>query len=339
MLDAALGNLLSAPVLAFLLGVTAAALRSDLKLPDALSQALSIYLLLAIGLKGGIALRDAAGPEVLVAVAVALALGLLIPLLAHVTLRLITPLGGVDRGAIAAHYGSTSLVTFTAALVFLEGRGFDYPEYAVALLVLLEIPGIIVGIMLARRHLRATADDGGPAQSGNPAQPDVPSSWLPTLRELLTGKSVILLVGGLAIGAALGERGFAPITTVFTDGFRGALVLFLLGLGIEAGHRLSTLRAGGLGLPVFAVTFPFVAGTLGVVAGSLVGMSVGAAVVLGILCASASYIAAPAAVRMSLPQANPTLSLAASIGITFPVNLILGIPAFLWMAQQLAPVV
>jgi hypothetical protein len=332
-------------VLAFLLGVTAAALRSDLKLPDALSQALSIYLLLAIGLKGGIALRDAAGPEVLVAVAVALALGLLIPLLAHVTLRLITPLGGVDRGAIAAHYGSTSLVTFTAALVFLEGRGFDYPEYAVALLVLLEIPGIIVGIMLARRHLRATADDDGPAQPGNaaqpggPAQPDGRSSWLPTLRELLTGKSVILLVGGLAIGAALGERGFAPITTVFTDGFRGALVLFLLGLGIEAGHRLSTLRAGGLGLPVFAVTFPFVAGTLGVVAGSLVGMSVGAAVVLGILCASASYIAAPAAVRMSLPQANPTLSLAASIGITFPVNLILGIPAFLWMAQQMAPVV
>lgn len=332
MLDAALGNLVSAPVLAFLLGVLAAALRSDLKLPESLSQALSIYLLLAIGLKGGIALRDAAGPEVLVAVAVALALGLIIPLLAHVALKLVTPLNGIDRGAIAAHYGSTSLVTFTAALVFLEGRGFDYPEYAVALLVLLEIPGIIVGILLARRHLRA-ADE--PALE----RPTGLGAWMPTLRELLTGKSVILLVGGLAIGWALGPQGFAPITTVFTDGFRGALVLFLLGLGIEAGHRLSTLRIGGLGLPIFAATFPFVAGALGVAAASLVGMSVGAAVVIGILSASASYIAAPAAVRMSLPQANPTLSLAASIGITFPVNLIIGIPAFLWMAQQLAPLV
>ncbi|MFI8593595.1 sodium-dependent bicarbonate transport family permease [Microbacterium sp. NPDC078428] len=317
--DAALTNLLSPPVLAFGLGVLAAAMKSDLKVPDAMMRALSIYLLLAIGLKGGVALRGETAAAVLGPVALSLALGVIIPAAAYGALRVVTRLSRVDRGAIAAHYGSTSLVTFTAALVFLDSAGIAYPGYAATLLAVLEVPGILIGILLARRHLAKTA------------------GWSPTLHEVLTGKSVLLLVGGLAIGLIAGPAGYAPIEPVFTDAFRGLLVLFLLALGLEVGHRLGTIREGGAGLIAFALVFPPAAGALGVAAAALIGMDVGGAVVLGILCASASYIAAPAAVRLALPDANTALSLTASIGITFPLNLVIGIPALTWLAQQLAP--
>lgn len=319
MLDSALTNLLSPPVLAFALGVLAATVKSDLRVPDAMMRALSLYLLLAIGLKGGVALRGETAAAVIGPVAAALALGIVIPAAAYGALRLMTQLNRVDRGAIAAHYGSTSLVTFTAALVFLESATIAVPGYAATLLAVLEIPGILVGILLARRHLAKTV------------------GWGATFHEVLTGKSVLLLVGGLAIGVIAGPTGYAPIAPVFTDGFRGVLVLFLLALGLEVGHRLGTIRDGGWGLVVFAVLFPLAAGGLGVATGSLIGMGVGGAAIFGVLCASASYIAAPAAVRIALPDANLALSLTASIGITFPINLALGIPLLTWFAQQLAP--
>lgn len=319
MIDAALTNLLNPPVLAFALGVLAAALKSDLRVPDGMMRALSIYLLLAIGLKGGVALRGETVGAVIGPVAAALALGVVIPAAAYGALRVMTRLGRLDRGAIAAHYGSTSLVTFTAALVFLDIATIPVPGYAATLLAVLEIPGILIGILLARRHLAKT------------------TGWGATLHEVLTGKSVLLLVGGLAIGMVVGPAGYAPIAPVFTDGFRGVLVLFLLALGLEVGQRLSTLRSGGPGLVVFALLFPLASGVLGVATGALIGMDVGGAAILGVLCASASYIAAPAAVRLALPDANVALSLTASIGITFPLNLTLGIPFLTWVAQQLAP--
>ncbi|MEY2848594.1 MAG: hypothetical protein RI885_1259 [Actinomycetota bacterium] len=317
MFDAALTNLLSPPVLAFGLGVFAAAIKSDLKVPDAIMRGLSIYLLLAIGLKGGVALRDETATAVLGPVALALALGVIIPAAAYGALTLATRLDRVNRGAIAAHYGSTSLVTFTAALVFLDGAGIAYPGYAATLLAVLEVPGILIGILLARRHLAKSA------------------GWGPTLHEVLTGKSVLLLLGGLLIGFIAGPAGYEPIAPVFTDGFRGVLVLFLLSLGLEVGNRLATLRDGGPGLIAFALVFPLAAGSLGVLSGTLIGMDVGGAVVLGILCGSASYIAAPAAVRLALPEANTALSLTASIGITFPLNLVAGIPFLTWLALSL----
>lgn len=318
MLDAAITNLLSPPVLAFALGLLAAVIRSDLRVPDAMMRALSIYLLLAIGLKGGVALRGETAGDVVAPVALALVLGIVVPAVAYGALRLMTPLERVDRGAIAAHYGSTSLVTFTAALVFLDNAGIATPGYSATLLAVLEIPGILVGILLARRHLARTA------------------GWGATLHEVLTGKSIVLLVGGLAIGLLVGADGYAPIAPVFTDAFRGLLVLFLLALGLEVGGRLATVREGGPGLLAFAMLFPLAAGALGVLAATAIGMGVGGAVVLGILCGSASYIAAPAAVRLALPDANAALSLTASIGVTFPVNLIVGIPFLTWVAQQVA---
>lgn len=317
-LTTAITNLLSAPVLAFALGLLVVAVRSDLRVPEAVSQGLSIYLLLAIGLKGGVAIRSTEVTTLVVPLVLAIGLGIVIPIAAFCVLRVLTPFDPVDRGAIAAHYGSTSLVTFTAALLALETAAITVPAYAATMLTIMEIPGIIVGLLLARRHS------------------DAHIPWAHTVHEIVTGKSVFLLVGGLALGAIIGEPGYATISPLFTDLFRGALVLFLLGLGIEAGTRLPALRHGAGGLIVFALIFPPAVGALAVTAGSLAGLDIGGAAILGVLCGSASYIAAPAAIRMSLPNANIAYPLTASLAVTFPFNLVVGIPLLVWLATELA---
>ncbi|MFM7597547.1 MAG: sodium-dependent bicarbonate transport family permease [Actinomycetota bacterium] len=312
-LSFALINLTSPPVLAFVLGLVAVALKTDLRLPDAVYQATSIYLLLAIGIKGGVALRESSPGEVAWPIVAALLLGIGIPIAAFALLRVLTPLGRIDRGAMAAHYGSTSLVTFTAALVFLEASAIAFEGYVVTLLTILEIPGIIVGLLLAQ-GLRG-------------------DSLGETLREVVFGRSVLLLIGGLVIGFATGPVGYARVEPFFGGIFIGVLTLFLLELGMLTGRQLSAVRQAGPGLVVFAVVFPLLAGAVGVIGGTLAGMSVGGAMVLGVLCASASYIAAPAAVRLALPEATPSITLVSSLGITFPFNLVVGIPVYLLMAQ------
>lgn len=319
-LNLGLTNLTSPPVLAFVLGLLAVALKADLRLPDAVYQATSMYLLLAIGLKGGVALRKAGLAEVIGPVLIALVLGVVIPLAAFFLLRVMTKLSAVDRGAMAAHYGSTSLVTFTAALVFLDAAGVSYEGYVATLLTVLEIPGIIVGLLLA-----------GSALSGG-------GSWGESLREVVTGKSVLLLAGGLLIGVITGEAGYARVEPFFGALFTGVLTLFLLEMGVLAGRRLGDVKRAGFGLLVFAIAFPLAAGSLGIVGGLLVGMSAGGSMVLGVLCASASYIAAPAAVRLALPTANPGITLTSSLGITFPFNLVIGIPIYWALAQSLSGV-
>lgn len=316
-LSIALGTLISPAVLAFLLGALAVAVRSDLRVPEALTSALSMYLLLAIGLKGGVALRSTELSTMVLPLAVGLAFGVLIPIVVFALLRLLTPYDSTHRGAIAAHYGSTSLVTFSAALTALNSAGVAAPGYAATLLTALEIPGILVGLALAQRHRGLR-------------------SWPATLHELLAGTSILLLSGGLAIGALIGEAGYAPISPVFTDGFKGVLVLFLLALGIQAAQRIGAVREGAAGLIVFAVVFPLVVIAAATGLGAALGFGVGGAVVLGVLCASASYIAAPAAVRLALPEVNLALPLTASLSITFPVNLVLGIPLSFVIAQAFA---
>lgn len=316
-LDLALANLLSPPVLAFVLGIVAVLIRSDLAVPETVTKVLSIYLLLAIGIKGGVAMRGESLGDLVVPLLVTLALGLLIPVLAFVALRWMTRLGPLDRGALAAHYGSTSLVTFTAALVFLETAAIAAPGYGATLLTVLEIPGIIVGLLLAARHTARRV------------------AWGTTLREVLAGTSIVLLAGGLLIGFASGPAGYERVEPFFGGVFPGVLAIFLLCLGLAVGKRLGSLRSAGAGVVVFALVFPLVVGSLGVITATAVGMGVGGAVVLGVLCASASYIAAPAAVRFALPDANLAISLAASIGVTFPFNLVVGIPLLAWLAGVL----
>jgi hypothetical protein len=315
---AALETVTSPAVLAFLLGVLAAALRSDVRLPDAVHTALSSYLLLAIGLKGGAGLRAAGVGEVAVPVLAAVALGVVTPLLAWGALRVLTRLGPVARAAVAAHYGSTSLVTFTAAVALLDAQDEPYEAYAATLLAVLEVPGILIGLLLAGGA--ATAVGAGRAEA---------------VREVLTGRSILLLTGGLAIGALSTPASYASVAPLFVALFPGALVLFLLDLGVLAGRRLRDVPAAGPGLVVVAVLVPVVNGALGVLVGTAVGLSPGGAALLGVLTGSASYIAAPAAVRLALPQANPAFYLTSSLGITFPFNLVLGIPLYLALARAL----
>jgi len=316
-LSNALGNLTSVSVLVFILGFIAARFKSDIRIPDPVYQIISVYLLFGIGLKGGVSLRHSTVTGLAKPVVATLILGCIIPALAFFLLKFIKSLSEIDRGAIAAHYGSTSLVTFTAALVFLDNAKIEYEGFATALLTIMEIPGIIIGIFLATRHLNRQL------------------SWSISLKEIVLGKTIILLVGGLVVGAISGDAGYARVEPFFVNLLPGILALFLMHLGYLAGQRIHVIKETGAGLFAFAILFPLISGSLGVVGGYLAGLSVGGATVLGVLSASASYIAAPAAVGIALPEANPSLSITSSLGITFPFNLTVGIPIFYTFAQVL----
>jgi hypothetical protein len=316
-LDLAIDNLTSVAVLVFAFGFLAARLKSDVRIPDAVYQVISVYLLLGIGLKGGHALHGTRFGEFLGPAAMTIGLGIVIPFLAFFALGFMKRIERVDRGSIAAHYGSTSLVTFSAALLFIESNGVKVEGYATALLTLLEIPGIIIGIYLGSR---ATDSD---------------VKWGKTLLEVFLGKTVLLLLGGIVIGFITSEAGFEKVKPFFIDLQGGILALFLLHLGYMAGTNLEQVRRIGFRLVIFGITFPIFAGSLGAIGGHFVGLSVGGTAILAVLCASSSYIAAPAAVGVALPRANLSLALTSSIGITFPFNLVFGIPLYLEIARFL----
>lgn len=316
--DLALSNLVSAGVLAFVFGFIAARVKSDVRVPEQIYQFLSIYLLFGIGLKGGHSLKSVSFDEVFVPAVTTVIAGAFIPVLAFISLRLIQALSVVDRGSIAAHYGSTSLVTFSAALLFLESNSIFVEGFAPALLTLMEIPGLIVGIYLGSRT------------------PGLKVKWSETLREVLLGKTVLLLFGGLFIGAVSSNEGYEKVSPFFIGLLSGFLVLFLLHLGYLAGFNFAEVRKVGKPLIVFGLLFPLIVGVIGVAVGGAIGLSAGGSTILGVLCASASYIAAPAAVGVALPKANAPLALMSSIGVTFPFNLIIGIPVYFKVAELLS---
>jgi hypothetical protein len=307
-------NLLSPMVLAFVLGLVAAGVKSDLRVPDAVYTGLSIYLLFAIGLKGGLALSQT-DPAVLALPAVAtLVLGAGIPFWSYLILRRLGRFDVANAAALAAHYGSVSAVTFGASQTFLDTLGLSYEGYLPTLVALLEVPGILVALALARR------------------QPGSGVGMAAAMRELLVSKSMVLLIGGLVIGALAGPAGVERVAPVFITPFQGVLVLFLLELGVIAGARLRDLRQVGPFLLGFGMLMPIVHALLGITLGRLAGMSVGGSMILGVLASSASYIAAPAAVRLALPEANPSYYLTAALVITFPFNLIIGLPLYYQVA-------
>lgn len=306
-------------ILAFALGALATVAGSDLRLPASAAAVLSYYLLFAIGLKGGVSLATASPADLVLPVLATLALGVITPVIAFVIARRALPVGRVDAGALAAHYGSVSAVTFASAVTLLDGTGVQVEGFAPALLAMLEVPGIIVALVLA-------AGLGSRGSSG----------WVTAVREALLGKSIMLLMGGLAIGVIAGPDGTAAVDPLFRDLFFGALTIFLLDLGVAAAQRCRGLLGIGPRLILFATAVPLVNGSIGVLLGTAAGLSVGGAAVLGVMAASASYIAAPAAVRVALPEANPAIYLTASLGITFPINLVIGIPLFHALASVLA---
>ena len=320
MSDALLANLLSPAVLFFALGLAAALVRSELKFPEPLYSALTIYLLVAIGFKGGVAIAEAGVARVWLPALAAIGLGAFIPLWTYPVLRWGGRLAPVDAAAIAAHYGSVSAVTFLAATNYLAAIGRSYESHAVALLAVMESPAILVGVVLGKRAA------GGPP---------VPLGLV--VREALFGRSIFLLLGALLVGALCGPTGMEKVGAFFVTPFQGVLALFLLEMGIVAGRRLEDLRRVGPFLLAFGVVVPALNAVLGVAVGKAAGLSPGGSMLLGVLAASASYIAAPAAVRLALPEANPTLSLTAALAITFPFNLTLGIPLCDVLARWLHP--
>lgn len=315
--SALLSNLLSPVVLAFALGVFARLVGSELRLPKDLYTSLSIYLLLALGLKGGVELSHASFDAIALPVAVTLLLGCMTPVTSYLVLRRLGRFSTVDAAAIAAHYGSVSAVTFIAAQAFVTSVGAAPEGFMPTLLTLLESPGINIALAI------------GVIKSGGQQR------LAESLHEIFTGRTMILLVGGMLIGFLMGESGWVAVAPFFDAGFKGALVLFLLEMGIVTADRIGDLRQVGRFLVAFGVLMPIVHGALAVVLGTWAGLSVGGTTVLAAMAASASYIAAPPAARMNLPAANPTYYLTAALAVTFPFNVTLGIPLYYEMARLL----
>jgi len=306
-LDLAIENLTSPPVLAFVLGALAVILRSDLRLPDPIHTWISTYLLLAIGLKGGQGLKESELSTLISPAVLTIAFGIAIPIVIFFVTTQLLRLSAPDAGSIAAHYGSVSVVTFTAAMIFAAEADFITEPFLTSLVAILEVPGIVVALVLV-----SMKSDG--------------IKWRSAVHEVLTGRSVLLLVGGLVIGAVSSANSFSRVEPFFVGMFSGLLTLFLLDMGATVATRFATSGKPPLRMAIFAVISPIVFGTTGVIAAHAIGMSIGGSAVFGIMAASASYIAAPAAVRIALPNADSGLSLGLALGVTFPFNLTIGIP-------------
>ena len=303
-------------ILFFALGLIAGLAKSDLRMPPAIYDLLSMVLLLAIGLKGGVELAKAPMAGLLPQIVAVLAIGFVLPLVLFPVARLFGRVSRADAASLAAHYGSVSVATFAVGVAFLVDRNVDYDSQMPLFLVLLEVPAIVVGILLARRAASK-------------------QQWGKLLHEIFLGKSIVLLVGGLVIGWIAGPEGLTSLEPFFFDLFKGVLALFLLEMGLIAASQAKALRQSGLFLVLFGVLVPVPMAMVGALVGWAIGLSVGGTTLLAVLAGSASYIAAPAAIRIAVPEANPTLSLTASLGVTFPFNIFAGIPLYFAIANLL----
>ncbi|RLK48314.1 hypothetical protein DFR31_2193 [Alkalispirillum mobile] len=305
-------------ILFFLLGFGAGLLKAEMRLPSAVYELLTVVLLLSIGLKGGMELAETDWVRLLPQLGGVALMGVVLGLLAFALLRLSRKLPRSDAAAIAAHYGSVSVGTYAVAVAFLDTVGVPYEAYSAAFVVVLEVPAILLGIILVRG-----------------LRPD--NGWNEVMREVFLGKGVVLLLGGLLIGLIVGAEGVAPLEPLFIDAFKGFLALFLLEMGLVAASQSGTIRRHGIFLLAFALVFPLLGATVGGLTAWLLSMSLGGAVLLATLGASASYIAAPAAMRLSVPEANPGLSLTAALAITFPFNVLVGVPLYYGVLNALYP--
>lgn len=313
--------LMSPMVLFFVLGGFAGLVRSDLSVPEPIGKAISLYLMAAIGLKGGIqVVQSGFSSDFVWALAAGIALSLLLPIPAYALLRKAGGLDRVNAGAVAAHYGSVSVVTFVTGVEILSAISMPPAGYMVAVMAAMETPAIVMGLLLARGALTS-----GSRTSGT-------TLWHDTF---LNG-SVVLLIGAFLIGMAVGKDGAAPVLPFFETGFRGVLCLFLLDMGLIAARRLRETRNLTWRLVALGVVLPIAQGSVGVAVGTVIGLDAGSAATLGILAASASYIAVPAVMRLSLPQADPGISLGMALAVTFPFNVTIGIPLYAALAARIS---
>ncbi len=319
--DLILSNILNPPVLFFFLGMIAYGLKSDLEVPHPLPKLFSLYLLLSIGFKGGVELNHSGlTSQVIFTLGAAIMMSVLVPLAAFFILK--RKMDVPNAAAVAAAYGSVSAVTFIAAVSFLGQLGISFSGHMVAAMALMESPAIIVGIALARLL--------GPQRQGR-------FQWKPLLHDAFCNGSVLLLMGSLLIGILTGAKGGESLAPFTNDLFKGMLCLFLLDMGIVSGRQLGGIRKLGA-LPVgFATLVPFVNALLGIGLAWGIGLDRGDALLFAVLCASASYIAVPAAMRLALPEANPGLYVTMALALTFPFNIVLGLPCYMAIISKLWP--
>lgn len=314
----AASNIVSPIVLSFALGLGAALARSDLSIPEAVAKGLSIYLLFAIGFKGGVSVADhGIDAQLGLSLLAGVLLSVLLPFVAYALLRAMSRMSALDAAAVAGHYGSISIVTFVAAVSILESRGIDSEGFMVAVAAAMEAPAILSALWLVSRGA------GGRRMGAD--------LW----HEILLNGSIVLLVGAFVIGWITGPAGLAEIDSFIVAPFKGVLALFLLDMGLVAGRGMRQGRdALGVGAIAFGILMPCLGSLAGLAFALALGLSTGGALLLMTLAASASYIAVPAAMRVALPEANPSIYLTLSLGVTFPFNLTIGIPLYLALARS-----
>jgi hypothetical protein len=321
-------NFIDPAILFFVFGMVAGSLKSNLEIPPQISRFLSLYLLMALGLKGGFALAQSGMTgEVLISLGAAVGMAILVPVLGYLVLRRF--LNGFDAAAIAATYGSVSAVTFITAVQYLDTHGIQFGGHMAAAMALMESPAIVLAVILAnhaRQKAAAIAGRGG-AAAGN-----APLGRI--LHEALTDGAQLLLVGAMLIGILTGDSGQAAMKPFSVDLFKGMLAFFLLDMGLLAARNMGKLKGQSVWLLVYAIAGPLVHASIALLLGWLLGMSVGNVTLLMVLSASASYIAVPAVVRHAIPEANPSLYFGMSLGLTFPFNILLGIPLYVYLAQR-----
>jgi hypothetical protein len=329
---------LSPPILFFFLGALAAAVRSNLRVPPAVTKLLSLYLLWAIGFRGGVHLLEGGlTQQAVVALGLAIGLSLVVPVYSFFVLRM--RLDAANAAAVCATYGSISAVTFMTAATVLEQRQIAYGGHMVAAMALMESPAIVIALLLLRRAERADAKAAAATEDaatpGKPATQVGKVKWGTLLHEAFLNGPVILLLGSLAIGLLTGDRGYQAFEPLCTDLFNGVLVFFLLDLGLVAARKLRAMKGQSAFLVGFAIISPLVNAALAIALAHVCGLSEGDSVLLAVLASSASYIAVPAAMRLIIPKANPGLYIPMALGITFPFNISLGIPLYIWVVHAL----
>ena len=327
-------NLLTPIVLFFLFGIIAARIKSDLKIPDAISEFLPIYLLAAIGLHGGIEMRNTGFETMLIPMMVAIGLSLLFTLNHYQILRRLGKFNLFDSYALASTYGAVGAVTFSVGLSFLKNQGVTSEGYLAAILAVLEPVAFILAIFLTNmavsKQIKNKKKSLGEIDSSESefemGVTETKSNLKQVLHESITGKAIVILLGSIIIGYIIGEKGFSSISIVFDELFTGAIVIFLIEMGIIAGQRLDDIKKVGVFLISFSIIMPTFNGVIGVLVATALGLSLGGSVMFGLLLASASFIAAPAVLRHAIPQAKPSLYITSALGITFPYNIIVLLP-------------
>lgn len=322
-LNAIADNLLTPPILFFVLGILAGALKSDLQVPESISRYLSLYLMMAIGFKGGVALAgtpDING-EIILTAACGITVGILQPFVGYWLLRKTTTLDSPTAAAVAAHYGSISMVTFATAAAFLDAHEIIYAGYIVAVLALMEAPAIISGLFIAHKAAPQTKTHAAEDRK--------------LIRDIFTNGAILLIFGSFMVGWITGDSGMEKVEDFLVEPFQGVLCLFLLDMGLLVARNIPNVKGFSWQLVAFAFYMPLLGAATGMGLSYLIGLDVGTGVLFTTLCAGASYIAVPAAMRLALPEANAAIYVPMSLAVTFPFNIMLGIPLYYHVAEKL----